>query len=104
MAVKTTTGYSFPTIPTKYDSADKAFINAVKKLFDTLFSFKIKATKDIANIPKTIWNNMYPVGVIVWSDSNRPPRWPTETGGTWTGMGSVTTDGNKTLYAYKRTA
>ena len=36
MAVKTTTGYSFPTIPTKYDSTDKTFFGAIRKLFDTL--------------------------------------------------------------------
>lgn len=102
MAVKTTTGYSFPTIPAKYDSTDKTFINAVKKLFDTLFSFKIKAEKEFDH-PVKAYDKLYPVGIVVWTDTNKPPLWA-DGGGTWTGMGTVTTDENKTLYAYKRTA
>lgn len=96
-----TPGYAFPTIPTKYDSTDKRFISEVKKLFDTLFSFKQKATKEYA--PAAQWELLYPVGIVVWTDTNNPPRWKTG-GGTWDGMGTVTTDSNKTLYAFKRTA
>ena len=98
-----TPGYAFPTIPTKYDSTDKRFIGAVKKLFDTLFSFKQKTAKDISNAPTVAYEKLYPVGIVVWTDNNHPPRWQVG-GGTWTGMGTVTTDSNKTLYAFKRTA
>lgn len=110
MAVKTTTGYSFPTVPAKYDSTDKTFLGAIRKLFDTLFSFKDKATKDITkakkditNAPAVAYDKLYPVGIVVWTDTNKPPLWPVGSGD-WTGMGTVTTSGNKTLYAYKRRA
>lgn len=103
MAVKTTTGYSFPTIPAKYDSTDKTFINAVKKLFDTLFSFKSKMVKDIEKAPSVAWDKLYPVGIVIWSGTSTMPR-SGASSGEWTGVGSVTTDENKTLYAFKRTA
>ena len=96
-----TPGYAFPTIPTKYDSTDKRFIGAVKKLFDTLFSFKQTTEKEIKK-PDKIWDQLYPVGIVVWTATQSPRIWKCG-GGTFEGIGSITIDGT-TLYANKRTA
>lgn len=96
-----TPGYAFPTIPTKYDGTDKRFINAIKKLFDTLFSFKQTTEKEIKK-PDKIWDQLYPVGIVVWTTTQSPRIWKCG-GGTFEGIGSITIDGT-TLYASKRTA